>query len=209
MLIAAYLFSTMTNKNLIFFCLFIAFSFTSYGQSNKQLNEVFKKFQEGYSKRDTAVVEKFTTDLCAKDISIVGTGEDEWIQGIDQAKNLFKNDWAYWLNLSIDTTGVELEQLDNVAFFKVRGMVSITFPNKATAYDYAMVQLQQAVNTEKTNQTKLLAYSSQASDLIQKIEAGSLELKYSIRITGALTKQNGKWQFKQLVFSFPYPLARK
>lgn len=199
----------MIRKASFFLLMFFALSFTSFGQTNKQLNEVFKKFQDGYSKRDTSVVGKFTIDLCASDISIVGTGEDEWIQGADAAKKLFKNDWAYWLNLSIDTANVSITTSDNVAFFKVRGTVSVTFPSKEAAYDYAFAQLQQAISKEKTNQNKLLAYSSEASDLIKKIEGGSLELKYTIRVSGGLIKQNGKWLFKQLVFSFPYPLVRK
>jgi hypothetical protein len=45
--------------------------------------------------------------------------------------------------------------------------------------------------------------------LIQQIESGSLEIKYSIRLSGGLEKKNEKWLFKQIVFSFPYPMTRK
>lgn len=110
----------------------------TYGQANNQIKEVFKKFQEGYAKRDTAIVEKFTTDLFAKDIIIVGTGEDEWYQGISDAKSLIKNDWAYWLTLSLDTANIDITTSDNAAFFMVRGTVSMTFPSKEVAYDFAI-----------------------------------------------------------------------
>jgi len=70
-------------------------------------------------------------------------------------------------------------------------------------------QLQQAISKETTNRNKLLVYSSEGSNLIQQIESGTLEIVYSIRLAGGLVKQNGKWVFKQLVFSFPYPMTRK
>jgi hypothetical protein len=182
---------------------------TTYGQTNNQIKAVLKKFQEGYSKRDTTLVSKFADDLCAKDIQIIGTGEDEWFQGIASAKNLFKNDWAYWLTLTIDTTNISLTTWENTAFFMARGTASITFPNKDVAYDFALGRLQQLVSNDKTSRGKLLTYSSQASDLIEQIESGSLEIKYSIRLSGGLVKQNDKWLFKQLFFSFPYPMERK
>ncbi len=201
--------SIMTLKTLTF-ALFIFFcSLTTYGQTNNEIKAALKKFQEGYSKRDTTLASKFADDLCTKDIQIIGTGEDEWFQGIASAKNLFKNDWAYWLTLIIDTTNINLTTLGNTAFFTAHGTASITFPNKDIAYDYAIGRLQQLVNNEKTSHSKLLTYSSQASNLIQQIEGGSLEIKYSIRLSGGLVKQNDKWLFKQLVFSFPYPMTRK
>jgi len=189
----------MKQKTLFLFLLIL--SLHAYGQSDNKLKDVFAKFQEGYTKRDTTLVEKFTTDLCAKDISIIGTGEDEWFQGIDAAKNLFKNDWAYWLQLKLDTA--------NVNIIKAHGTVSIAFPDKETAYTFAFGQLQQSINREKTNKKKVLAYSNEASNFIQQIESGGLEITYSLRLSGALVKQDNKWLFKQLVFSFPYPMARK
>lgn len=197
----------MKQKALFLFLLIL--SLQANGQSDNKLKDVFAKFQEGYTKRDTTLVEKFTTDLCAKDISIIGTGEDEWFQGIDAAKNLFKNDWAYWLQLKLDTANINIITSNNVAFFKVHGTVSIAFPDKETAYTFAFGQLQQSINREKTNKRKVLAYSNEASNFIQQIESGGLEITYSLRLSGALVKQNNKWLFKQLVFSFPYPMARK
>ncbi len=199
----------MTLKTLTFLVAISTFSLNTYAQTNNQIKAVLEKFQAGYLKRDTTLASKFANDLCTKDIQIIGTGEDEWLQGIESARNLFKNDWAYWLTLTIDTTNINLTISENAAFFMVHGTASITFPSKDVAYDYAVGRLQQLINNEKTSRGKLLTYSSQASDLIQQIESGSLQIKYSIRLSGALVKQNDKWLFKQLVFSFPYPLTRK
>ncbi|PJJ74799.1 hypothetical protein BXY57_0361 [Thermoflavifilum aggregans] len=198
----------MTKRNILIIVL-CSLCGTTYSQTNKQILELFNTFQDGYTRRDTSLVNKFANNVCTKDIQILGTGEDEWFQGITSAKNFFRNDWLYWFSLDLDTSTLSLSITDNTAFFLIKGIASITFPNKEAAYDFAYKRLQQLISTEKTSRTKLLSYSSEASNLIQQIEIGSLEIKYSIRISGAIVKQNDKWLFKQLVFSFPYPMTRK
>jgi hypothetical protein len=181
----------------------------TYGQTDPQIKLFFKKFQEGYTKRDTSQVDKFTAELCSKDIQLIGTGDDEWFQGIDAARSLFKDDWKYWFDLTIDTSNIYLSGGDDYKFFMVRGTSSMTFPNKDSAYNYAMDILNEIIEDQKTSRGKLLAYSSVSADLIQQIESGSLEIKFSIRLSGGLVKQNDKWQFKQLVYDYPYPMTRK
>jgi hypothetical protein len=191
-------------------CVFLSgLAFSAFTQSNKNYKEIFQKFQEGYAKRDTSKAEAFANELCTKDIQIIGTGDEEWLQGIDAAKILFKNDWLYWFGLSLDTSTLNVTAEGNTVFFRIKGIAFITFPNKEAAYDFAYNRLQQVVEQEKSSRAKLLASSSEASDLIQQIESGSLDIKYAIRISGGLIKKNEKWLFSQLVFSFPYPMTRK
>jgi hypothetical protein len=124
--------------------------------------------------------------FCTKDIQIIGTGDEEWLGGIDAAKILFKNDWLYWFGLSLDTSTLNVAAAGNAAFFRIKGIAFITFPNKEAAYDFAYNRLQKVVEQEKSSRAKLLASSSEVSDLIQQIESGSLDIKYSIRISGDL-----------------------
>ena len=87
----------MTVKKYSLSIIICSFCLTIYSQTNRQIVEVFNKFQDGYTRRDTSSASKFANDLCANDIQILGTGEDEWIQGIPAAKTLFKNDWCIGL----------------------------------------------------------------------------------------------------------------
>ncbi|SFV34301.1 nuclear transport factor 2 family protein [Thermoflavifilum thermophilum] len=201
--------NSMIRKKYILVFGFCLLCLTSYSQVNKQINEVFKRFQYGYTKRDTSFVDAFVNDLCAKDIQILGTGEDELLQGMNAAKNFFKNDWLYWFDLKLDTSTLKVTTIGDVTLFLMNGTASMTFPDKEKAYDFAYKRLQQLVNTEKTSGAKLLSYSSEAANLIQQIESGGLEIKYSIRLSGAIVRQDNRWLFKQLVFSFPYPMSRK
>ena len=182
---------------------------TASGQQHQQIRDIFQKFQQGCSMRDTSLANAFVNDLCSKEIQIIGTGEEEWIQGTAAAKNFFKSDWATWLDFAMDSSHINLFEQDNTAFFTVLGTASITFPDKETAYRFALKRLQQTVEKEETARNKLLAYTSNASDFIQQIESGGLLIHYSIRLTGGLVRQSGRWYFTQLVFSFPYPMTRK
>ncbi len=191
-------------------CVLLSFATVStFGQRNKEFEEIFQKFADGYTKRDTSQVEAFANELCTGNIQIIGTGDEEWIQGIEAAKSLFRNDWLYWFGLRVDTATLDVTAIGNAAFFRIKGTAFMTFPNKETAYDFACNRLQQMVGKEKTNRGKLLSYSSEAAELIRQIESGGLEIKYEIRISGGLIQQNGIWLFNQLVFSFPYPMSRK
>lgn len=203
-------FNKLLSKKILFVIYFVTSSCLTQAQKNNtQISDVFSRFQNGYTKRDTSIAEKFTDDLCANGIQIIGTGEDEWLQGKAAAKKFFENDWLYWFSVTIDTSSTELTGDDDVKVFRLKATASISFPNKDAAYEFAYKRLQQVIAGEKSSKSKLLSYSSEASNLIQQIESGKLEIAYSLRLSGTLIKENGRWLFNQLVFSFPYPIARK
>jgi hypothetical protein len=195
-------------KSLLIICFLLTGSY-AIAQNDQKIKTVFRDFQSGYTKRDTSLAESFCNRLFAKDIFIVGTGDNEWIEGINAAKNLVKNDWAYWLNLSVDTTAIKWHKEGNVILFEAKGTAGMTFPNKDVAYDFGMAQLSRAINNESNNRLKLLAYAKESSNLISEIEKGGLAVKYKIRLTGMLVSEGDRLVFKQLVFSFPYPMQRE
>jgi hypothetical protein len=181
----------------------------SFAQDIPAIKKVFRDFQAGYSKRDTTMTESFGNHLFARDIFVLGTGSEEWVSGISAAKNLIKNDWAYWLNLSIDTTKLNLQKTGNVYLFAMAGTAYLQFPNKEIAYGYGMGQVNNILKKETDNRLKLLALAQESSNLINEIEKGGLDVRYQIRLTGILIKQNDQWVFQQLVYSFPYPMQRE
>jgi hypothetical protein len=201
--------SHLMKSKLLFGCLFLLSCFSAFAQDPPAIKKVFGEFQSGYSRRDTSMVENFGNHLFARDIFILGTGSEEWITGLIAAKKLVKNDWAYWLNLSIDTTQLHLRKAGDVYLFAVTGTAYIQFPNKAAAYGYSMGQVNNILKNETDNRLKLLALSKESSSLISEIERGDLNIRYQIRLTGALAMQDGQWVFRQLVYSFPYPMQRK
>ncbi|MDB5144028.1 MAG: hypothetical protein JWQ66_2741 [Mucilaginibacter sp.] len=203
--------STSCKKIIIKFLVICVFSMMAYdasAQENIKVKSVFKDFQAGYSKRDTTQTESFCNKLFSKDIFIAGTGADEYITGLSQAKKLVKNDWAYWMNLSLDTTAIQWHKEGNIILFNAKGTTWITFPNKVVAYDFSFAQLNRAINNEPDNRLKMLAYAKESSNFISEIEKSGLNFKYMIRITGVIVPEGDRLVFKQLVYSFPYPMQR-
>jgi hypothetical protein len=198
----------MKNKSSLLLLLCTMINITLFAQDTTQIKAVFNQFQAGYSKRDTSLAGKFATDLFSNNISIIGTGTGEWSNGLESAKKLVKNDWLYWLNLQLDLEKIQLQLNGNTAVFAVKGTSSISFPNKDIAYNYVLQQLQQATAEEKNAKAKMLIYAAKASEWVKEIEIGGLEAIYEIRVSGVLFKQNGKWLFQQIVFSYPNPMKR-
>lgn len=204
----AFLSEKMTRKLLLMIIFLMTFSY-AIAQENIKVKSVFRDFQKGYANRDTSLTENFCNRLFAKDILILGTGADEWVDGLSQAKKLIKNDWAYWLNLSVDTTAIKWHKEGNTILFAAKGTASMNFPGKDVAYDFGIAQLNQAVKNEPDSRLKLLAYARESSNLISEIEKAGLNIKYMIRITGVLVPEGDRLVFKQLVYSFPYPMQRQ
>src|ERR1700676_277503 len=109
----SYKFPAVARKLLFISCLLLTGTY-AIAQNDQKIKAVFSDFQTGYAKRDTSLAESFCNRLFAPNIFIVGTGENEWIEGIVAAKRLVKNDWAYWLNLSVDTTAIKWHKMGNV-----------------------------------------------------------------------------------------------
>ncbi len=197
------------TKKLLLFSLFLLLNISLFAQDSLKIKAVFSAFQSGYTKRDTSSAANFCNKLFAKDIFILGTGADEYVNGISAAKQLIKNDWAYWLNLSVDTSNVKWQKDGKVILFSVTGSAGLNFRNKENAYDFGLSQLNTVVNNEPNNRLKLLAYARESTDLINEIEKAGLDIRYKIRLTGVLVAEGNSWVFKQLVYSFPYPMLRE
>jgi hypothetical protein len=199
----------LLKGKLLLSCLLLLPSFGAFAQDIPAIKKVFNDFQSGYNKRDTTMTESFGNRLFARDIFILGTGSEEWISGLSAAKKLVKNDWAYWLNLSIDTTQLNLQKAGSVYLFAAKGTAYIQFPNKEVAYSYGMGQLNSLLKNETDSRLKLLALAKESSSLINEIEKGDLNIRYQIRLSGVLVRQDNKWVFQQLIYSFPYPMQRE
>ena len=141
----------LSKNKIIIVCLLLLPCLSVFAQDITAIKKVFAEFQSGYSRRDTSQVESFGNRLFANDIFILGTGSGEWIPGLPAAKKLVKNDWAYWLNLSLDTSRVNFQKAGNLYLFAIPGTASIQFPNKQAAYGYGMSMVNNVLKNETDN----------------------------------------------------------
>jgi hypothetical protein len=90
----------------------------------KEVLTALHKFQDGYSKRDTAQVEPFMQSLYSKDnILILGTMPGEIFSGYKRASQLVKSDWESWGDCRFAMDSANISSMGNVAWFSARGYV--------------------------------------------------------------------------------------
>jgi hypothetical protein len=108
--------------------LFPARSFYSKGNapdsSRKEIIGQLKKFQDGYSKRDTKNIDTFMQSLyCRENILILGTMPGEIYSGYERATRLVKTDWESWGDCKFIIDSANISSSGNTAWFSTRGYV--------------------------------------------------------------------------------------
>lgn len=103
-------------------------AFYSKGNSpeliRKEIIEQLRKFQDGYSKRDTKNIDTFMQSLYSKDnILILGTMPDEIYPDYEKATRLVKTDWESWGDCKFDIDSANISSLGNIAWFSTKGYV--------------------------------------------------------------------------------------
>jgi len=171
-----------------------------------EIIKVLEYFQEGYTNRDTSIIDQYVKNLFTEDILIVGTGASEWPSGIEACKNLVKWDWKYWGDVKIDIEKAIIRIEDNIAWIATTGTLSRNFDSKEFIYErYGVNDIKRISEKDQSNKMKLLELIDDASELLYEVEQAGTEFVYPLRIVASLVEKNGEWKFKQMGFSYPFP----
>jgi len=83
-----------------------------------------KKFQDGYSQRDSKKIDTFMQSLYSREnILILGTMPNEIYSGYEKASRLVETDWESWGNCKFEIDSANVSSLGNTAWFATRGFV--------------------------------------------------------------------------------------
>ncbi|MCB2220694.1 MAG: nuclear transport factor 2 family protein [Bacteroidetes bacterium] len=114
------------NIILALFTLLI-FNTKSFSQTNKieqadkkEAIKVLQQFQDGYTKRDTLVIDEFLT-MFSDDIAYIGIASYEFFRGKESVRKLTIWDWKNWFDLKIPSEKANIRIDNNVAWFEVVG----------------------------------------------------------------------------------------
>lgn len=117
----------MKQKIIVLIIGFIGFVCSIQSQelntSSIQINEVKEillKFQDGYTKRDTAIINEFLT-MFSDDIVYIGIASYEHFKGKESVRKLTIWDWIKWYDLKIPVDKTDIRIDENVAWFEVTG----------------------------------------------------------------------------------------
>ena len=105
----------------------LMFSTASFSQTNKikqkdrkEVIEVLQLFQDGYTKRDTTIIDGFT-NMFSDDIVYMGIASHEFFKGKESVRKLTLWDWKRWFDLKIPIEKIDVRISNEVAWFEVVG----------------------------------------------------------------------------------------
>lgn len=107
--------------------LFLIFSIISCSQTNNnnqisktEVKDMLQEFQDGYSNRDTAMIDEFL-EMFTDDIVYMGIASHEFFKGKESVRKLTLWDWDRWFDLNIKVEEVDIRTNGNVAWIEVVG----------------------------------------------------------------------------------------
>lgn len=168
-----------------------------------EVRQVFQRFHEGYVKRDLNGLDAFLADLFPRDDDqqIIGTGSDEWLFGLEGARDLVGSDWEFWGDVAFDVPAARISVRGDVAWIAAKGTVSRTIPVESfqqSTLDYVKELLQEGKGTVAE---RMLEVYRAANNTIYETSRGDRYI-WPLRFTAVLVKEEGRWLFRQMQFSF-------
>lgn len=176
------------------------------------IKDVLKKFQEGYTNRNSETLDSYMEELFIHDDSIltIGTSRSEWCFGIDELKELIDSDWKYWGNVKVNYENSIINSKDNTAWFLAdcnltwndtpedfgewcKDLLSDYYGDEGRFIRFNKMSKLTMLNIKLA----LLLYSSN-----HKKGAGVVN---PLRLSGTLINKDNKWLIDMLHFSVPMP----
>jgi hypothetical protein len=168
-----------------------------------EVRKVLEGFQEGYSKRDVSLLDKFMEEMFVKDedLLIVGTGHDELCLGYDEVKELVEGDWLYWGNVRIFTENAMVSSNGAGAWIAADAVLMKTMTEEQ--FSSGLVDtIKEDMNSDMSTRAKLLHTLEGITHVLYHVNQGETYIR-AFRLTGLLVKRDGAWKFRQMQFSHP------
>jgi len=173
-----------------------------------QIKDVINKFQEGYLLRDISKIDAFMDLFCNEGVEVVGTnayikGQGEWCLDKSSLQKLVMEDWLNWGDLRLDTEQMNIHINGTTAWFATSGTVSMTISGEQNFQNFwHYLNLVTENQTERDSKQAIFDVLRRGVTTIANIEKGS-DYVWPIRFSAILAREDKKWRFCQMTFSFP------
>lgn len=171
-----------------------------------EIKKVLRKFQEGYTKRNSENADAFVDELfgTGEDTLVLGTGTGELFLGSSQVKTLISNDWMYWGDVNINWENAYIDSQGDAAWFAAAGTLKYSFEDTPERYDnYLNFIKSKAMDTGLSPEQKITFINWVLSLTYHQRKDSMREYLWPIYLTGVLLKKNDSWKITQLHFSVP------
>ena len=109
-------------------CIMLIFNSVSFSQTNNieqiariEVIEVLQQFQDGYTKRDTTIIDEFL-EMFSDDIVYMGIASHEFFKGKESVRELTLWDWERWFDLKVPVSEENIRIDNEVAWFEIIGV---------------------------------------------------------------------------------------
>lgn len=169
----------------------------------REIKAVLQRFQAGYTARRVEALDAFMADLFAPDddLLVIGTGSDEWCRGHAAVRALLESDWRYWGDVRLSVDEAEVGTEGAAAWVAVPGTVTMTMDPETVNRNH-LEAIRRTLEAEIGARDKLLEIIRGAGNTLFESERGPTYI-WPFRFTGVLVRQDGRWLFRQIQFSFP------
>jgi ketosteroid isomerase-like protein len=178
-----------------------------HGPEQAQVLLALERFQEGYTRRDVARLDRFM-DLFADDAAVecLGTGgvfpgEEEWCLGREAIRTLIQSDWETWGDLELDVDEARIHVLGDVAWLSASGVVTDDETREQSLAD-SLARMRWLLDQDLPADNTLSTIVREATGTLLELQQGTTYI-WPLRFTAVLVKKEGRWKFHQMQFSFP------
>jgi hypothetical protein len=181
--------------------------------SQQEVRLLLQTFQDGYTRRDIALLDAFM-DLFTPNAEVIGTngvkpGADEWYTSRDSARQLVEGDWNWWGDLRLDVDSASIRVHDNVGWIAASATVSKTMG--ADSYASFLESIKEYIETSSLPAEQKLHFILRGgTNTLYELGRGE-KFVWPLRFTAVVVREADGWKFAQVNFSFPtvyYPDVR-
>ena len=167
----------------------------------RSLRETLQRLQYYYTQRDVNLLDTFMAELFPLDgsITVVGVGDDAFYSGIEQAREMFENDWLYWGDVVFDSEAARVDYHDEVGWISTTGTVTKRLDTEILFRDTP-----DKTPTTDDRKSNILNVLKLTTDAIDNDGAGQV-FSMGIRFSVVLLKTSEGWRFRQMHFSTTAP----
>lgn len=170
-----------------------------------EIRLLMQAFQDGYMRRDPAQVDRFM-ELFTADAEVIGTngvrpGEGEWYLNRASARELIEGDWQNWGDLRLDWDSLSIHRRGFLGWVAAAGTVTETIgsENYASYLEFVKKFLD---DPDLSAEEKLLSILRGGTNTVYELRRGE-RFVWPLRLTAVVLREEGKWKFAQVNFSFP------
>ena len=177
----------------------------------KEISSLIESFQKAYQLKNPTQAALYTKQWFGdnEESFIIGTSINEWCLGLKEIEDLFRGDWDYWGDVSMDIPNAYIKYDEEMAIVYIPATVRYDFDHKSeTDERYLGYMTSDILDEEIADNDSVLFARMQESNYIlnhylRQRNNEQRSYNWDLGISMILQKSEGKWSINQMQYSMP------